>query len=176
MSKDMSCMFKCNLDKHVTTKVIYSNGKLISYMYLYTRMQLFEFSVHKVINIVLHLLILIYEPRHEKTCLCHILKNNKCADQLAHPCRLISTFIIRCLDSIIFISSFYIRNFKPLASFCGCAGWFESYLVENPEDRFSHDEAHMYNTKTFKNILKHKYIYMHVTLKGTCIDSRETDK
>ena len=40
------------------------------------------------------------------------------------------------------ISSFYIWNFKPLASFCGCAGWFESYLVENPEDRFSRDMAH----------------------------------
>ena len=38
------------------------------------------------------------------------------------------------------ISSFYIRNFKPLASFYGCAGRFESYLVENPEDRFSRDE------------------------------------
>ena len=27
------------------------------------------------------------------------------------------------------ISRFYIRNFKTLASFCGCAGWFESGLV-----------------------------------------------
>ena len=39
------------------------------------------------------------------------------------------------------ISSFYIRNFKPLASFCGCAGWLVSYLNENPEERFSRDEA-----------------------------------
>ena len=39
------------------------------------------------------------------------------------------------------ISSFYIRNFKPLASFCGCVGRFESYLVENPKDRFPHDVA-----------------------------------
>ena len=30
-----------------------------------------------------------------------------------------------------------------LASFYSCTGWFESYLVKNPEDRFSHDEAHM---------------------------------
>ena len=41
------------------------------------------------------------------------------------------------------ISSFYIRNFKPPPSFCGCAGRFESYLVKNLEDRFSHDEAHI---------------------------------
>ena len=39
------------------------------------------------------------------------------------------------------ISSFYIRNFKPLAGFCGCAGRFVSYLVGNPEDRFSRDVA-----------------------------------
>ena len=41
------------------------------------------------------------------------------------------------------ISSCYIRNFKPLASFCGCAGRFESYLVKNSEGRFSGDEAHI---------------------------------
>ena len=39
-------------------------------------------------------------------------------------------------------SSFYVRTFKPLASYCGCAGWFVSYMVKNPEDRFSGDEAH----------------------------------
>ena len=33
-------------------------------------------------------------------------------------------------------SSFYIRNFKPLPSFCGCAGWFESYLVKTPKTGF----------------------------------------
>ena len=40
------------------------------------------------------------------------------------------------------ISSFYIPNFKPLASICGSAGRLESHLVGNPEDRFSRDEAH----------------------------------
>ena len=35
------------------------------------------------------------------------------------------------------ISRFYSRNFKTLASFCGCKGRFESTLVANPEDRFS---------------------------------------
>ena len=38
-------------------------------------------------------------------------------------------------------TSFYIQNFKPLASFCGWAGRFESYLVEKPQDRFYHDVA-----------------------------------
>ena len=40
-------------------------------------------------------------------------------------------------------SSLYIQNFKPLPSFCGCAGQFESYLVANPKDRFSRDKAQM---------------------------------
>ena len=46
------------------------------------------------------------------------------------------------------ISSFYIQNFKPLASFCGCAGRLESHLVRNPKDRFSRDEAQMRRTMT----------------------------
>ena len=41
-------------------------------------------------------------------------------------------------------SSFYIQNLKPLASFCSWAVWFQSYLVENPEDRFSRDKAYVY--------------------------------
>ena len=35
-------------------------------------------------------------PRREKTCLWGF-GNNKCADQPAHPCRLISAFVIRLL-------------------------------------------------------------------------------
>ena len=31
----------------------------------------------------------------------------------------------------------------PLSSFCGCTGQFVSYLVTNPEDRFSRDVAHI---------------------------------
>ena len=66
--------------------------------------------------------------------------NNKGADQPAHPRSLISAFVVRCLDNT---SSFYIQNCKPLASLCGCAGRFESYLVETPEDRFSRYEAQL---------------------------------
>ena len=40
--------------------------------------------------------------------------------------------------------SCYIQNLKTLASFCSWAGQFESYLIANPEDRFSHDEAHIW--------------------------------
>ena len=65
------------------------------------------------------------------------LCNNKDTD----PRSLISVFVIRCLDSIMPLS-FYIRNFKPIASFCGCTGRFDSTMVANPKDRFSHDVAH----------------------------------
>ena len=40
------------------------------------------------------------------------------------------------------ISFFYIKNFKPLVSLCGCAGWFESNLVVH---RFSRDEAQIFS-------------------------------
>ena len=33
----------------------------------------------------------------------------------------------------------------PLDTFCGRTAWFVSDLVGNPEDRFSHIEAHILN-------------------------------
>ena len=62
-----------------------------------------------------------FEPGHEKMCLMSYA-NNKGADQPAHPRSLISAF---------FISRFYSRNFKTLASFCGCTGWFVSGVIGN---------------------------------------------
>ena len=41
-----------------------------------------------------------FEPHHEKTCFMPYA-NNKDADQPVHPCSLISTFVVHCLDSII---------------------------------------------------------------------------
>ena len=45
-----------------------------------------------------------FEPRHDKTCLTPYV-NNKAADQPAHPCSLISTFVVLCLDNITSILS-----------------------------------------------------------------------
>ena len=39
------------------------------------------------------------------------------------------------------ISSLHTCNFMTLAGFFSSSGGFESYLVENPENRFSRDEA-----------------------------------
>ena len=57
------------------------------------------------------------ETRHEKTCFCH-MRTTK-----AHMS--------------------YSRNFKILVTLINWADRFESYLVENPEDRFSCDGAQM---------------------------------
>ena len=69
-----------------------------------------------------------------------ICEQQKGADQPAHLRSQISAFVIRCSDSIIPLC-FYIQNFKPLATLWCSANRFESDLVGNPEDRFSHDEA-----------------------------------
>ena len=62
-------------------------------------------------------------------------------DQPAHLRSLISTCVVCCLDSIIPLVS--IPKISRLASLCSWAGWFESYLVLDPEDRFSCDVAYL---------------------------------
>ena len=63
--------------------------------------------------------------------------NNKGADQPAHPCSLISTFV-SCLDSIISLVSISEISSRYLASVAGQAGlcptWWKTH-----EDRFSRD-------------------------------------
>ena len=53
-------------------------------------------------NFYLYIAILITGPGHAKMCLM-LYANNKSADQPAHPRSLISTFIVRYLDSMIYI-------------------------------------------------------------------------
>ena len=84
----------------------------------------------------------IFEPGHEEMCLMSYA-NNKGADQPAHPRSLISTFLVRCLDSIIiFISRFYSRNFKTLANFCGAQAGLCLAWSETPEDMFCRVVVH----------------------------------
>ena len=67
--------------------------------------------------------------------------NNNGADQLVQPHSLISALFVHCLDSIIPLVSI-----SKIASFLLVSSWtgrFESYLVANPEDRFSCDLAHV---------------------------------
>ena len=71
-------------------------------------------------------------------CICE----NKDADQLRGNREADQRLCFRYIDSTFHILS-KIRNFKPLAIFSGSTARFVSDLVENPEDRFSHDQAHM---------------------------------
>ena len=70
--------------------------------------------------------------------------NNKGADQPAHPCNLISTFVVHCLDCIIplisrsEISSLYLASLAEQSSLS--LTW-----SKNPEDRLSHDEAELFS-------------------------------
>ena len=69
---------------------------------------------------------------------------NKGADQLHGNREADQRLCFRYTDSTIpLLSSFYIQNFKHLTILCGCTAWFVSDLVGNPEDQFSHTEAHM---------------------------------
>ena len=61
------------------------------------------------------------------------LRGNREADQRLCFCYTESTIPLLSKSEI----------YKLLAIFCGCTAWFVSDLVENPEDRFSQNEAHM---------------------------------
>ena len=49
-------------------------------------------------------------PGHAKMCLMPYA-NNKGADQPAHPCSLISTFVVRCIDSICILALSKVSRF-----------------------------------------------------------------
>ena len=55
--------------------------------------------------------------------------------------KLISNFVFAI--RIVQFLFYQIRNSKPLAILCSCTAWFVWNLVGNPEDRFSHNEAHV---------------------------------
>ena len=79
---------------------------------------------------------LIIEPRHEKTCFNH-MQTTKVQLSLR-----ISTFAVLYLDSIIQLASIS-KISRLLSCLCSWAGRFESYLVANPKDKLSCDEALM---------------------------------
>ena len=82
-----------------------------------------------------------YGPDHAKMCLMPCA-NNKGADQPAHPHSLISTFVVRCLDSMICIlavskvSRFWLGYAAEQAS-------LNLTWSEIAKDTFSRDVAHM---------------------------------
>ena len=76
--------------------------------------------------------------RKHDFCICE----NKDADQLRGNREADQRLCFRYMDSTIpLLSKSEIS--KTLTIFCGCTARFVSDLVGNPEDRFSHNEAHM---------------------------------
>ena len=63
----------------------------------------------------------LYEPGHDKMCLMSYA-NNKSADQPVHPHSLISTFVVRCLDSVMSLVSVTKISSLMLASVAAQAG------------------------------------------------------
>ena len=89
----------------------------------------------------------IYEPRHEKNLLVPYA-TNKGADQPAHPRSLISTFIVRSLDSILLILAITEISSVQLVSLAVQAGLSHTW-PQTPENRFSRDKGHMETGKAF---------------------------
>ena len=78
-------------------------------------------------------------PGHAKTCLMSYV-NNKGADQPAHPRSLISTFVVRCLDSmmcILAVSKVSRLQLIPVAEQTSLSLTWSKI----PEDTFSRDVA-----------------------------------
>ena len=78
-------------------------------------------------------------PGHAKTCLMPYA-NNKGAYQPAHPRSLISTFVVRCLDSTICVLAISKVSRFYLVSVAKQAG-FKLTCSKIPEDTFSRDLA-----------------------------------
>ena len=91
-----------------------------------------------------------------KTCVMSYA-NNKGADQPAHPRRLISAFVVRCLDSIMSLISETKISSLVLASVAEQASLSLTWS-ETPEDTFSHDEAHSLIDVYVHNVDKRKRI------------------
>ena len=76
--------------------------------------------------------------RKPEFCICE----NKDADQLRGNREADQRLCFRYTDSTIPLLSIS-EILKPLAIFCDCTAKFVWDLVENSEDRFSHNEAHL---------------------------------
>ena len=61
-----------------------------------------------------------------------------------------------CIMYIIRVTSweYMFQNCKTLAGICSWTGRFESYLIANPEDKFSYDVAHSVNASLMQAYLK----------------------
>ena len=92
------------------------------------------------------------KPGHETTCLI-LYANNTGADQPAHSRSLISAFVVRCLDSVMFPVSVTKISSLMLASVAEQASLSLTWS-ETTKDTFSHDEAHV--NSVIKTVESHR--------------------
>ena len=86
------------------------------------------------------------------------LSSEVCEQQRRRPaCASAQTDQCLCYSLIrkYHVCTCYERNFNFLASLCSWGDWFETGFVGNPEDRFSHNEAHII---CFTRLPKHKEV------------------
>ena len=74
---------------------------------------------------------------HEKTGFLHMRKQTQISFVVTAKLIIAFVFAIRIVQSLYFL------DFKSLAIFCNCTARFVLDLVGNPEDWFSHNEAHI---------------------------------
>ena len=98
----------------------------------------FDFAFIYDVAVKFHKCTCEYMPGHAKTCLVPYA-NNKGADQPAHPRSLISTFVVRCWNSMIFILAISKVSRFELGEQAG----LNLTWSKISEDRFSRDVAHM---------------------------------
>ena len=116
------------------------------------------------------------EPGHEKMCLSHM---RTIKAQISLRIRAVWSAPFCCsLPRLYNIYSFYIRNLKPLGSLYSWAGRFESYLVENPEDTFSHDEVQIQATISRNGLPenKKKWAATRQNQQSGCAPSEDSDQ
>ena len=98
------------------------------------------------------------EPQYEKTDFWHMRKTKtqicfavtaKLICAFVFTTRIVQSLYLRSWSEPLFSllrkynhSTFYTRNFKPLAIFCSCTARYVSDLVGNPKDWFSYNEVH----------------------------------
>ena len=97
-------------------------------------------NLFQLLSFLTVLILIITGWGHAKMCLMPYV-NNKGADQPAHPLSLISTFAVRCLDSICILAISKVSRFYP-ASVAEQSGLNVTWS-KIPKDTFSRDVAHM---------------------------------
>ena len=98
-----------------------------------------SFGKHRTHIFALVACMVVNGPGHAKICLMSYA-NNKGADQPAHPLSLISTFVVRCLDSMMCILALSKVSRLWLVSVAEQAG-LNLICRKSPGDTFSRDEA-----------------------------------